>query len=81
MQYAASVRVQKHRRESIFYLQEPTKERIMEYFKYGNDRNEERRKRGQQPLPLAKPRRIIIYRDGVAENQFQEVRKLFLVLS
>jgi len=73
MRYGASVRVQKHRRESLVYLQDPVRERLVEYFSYGQMENEKRRKAGQPEKAELKPERLIILRDGVAEGQFQEV--------
>lgn len=73
MRYGASIRVQKHRREAIILLQDPVKERLIEYFSLGHPENEARIKQGLPSIMQDKPQRIIIYRDGVAEGQFQEV--------
>jgi len=60
-------------------LQEPVRERLFEYFQYPKQLNEARKQEGKPLLPLVKPERIIIYRDGVAEGQFQEVLNTELV--
>jgi len=70
MRYAASVRVQKHRRESIVagHLDQLVKERLMEYHK--SMMTENAKNKTSKPT---QPKRIVIFRDGVAEGQFQEV--------
>jgi len=73
MRYGASVRVQKHRREALVYLQDPVRERLVEYFTFNQNENEQRQKAGQSVKADLKPQRLIIFRDGVAEGQFQEV--------
>ncbi|KHJ42748.1 PAZ domain protein [Trichuris suis] len=58
-EYAASIRVQPNRRESILYLEDQYRERINAYGK----RNDKR------------PTRIILFRDGVSEGEFRQVTK------
>lgn len=60
MRYAASVKIQKHRRESIVYLVDVVRDRLVSYFTESK----------------VKPERILVFRDGVAEGQFQEVTQL-----
>ena len=55
--YGACVKVQKKCRESVVYLLDCVRERLVTFFK-------ETQK---------KPDRIIVYRDGVSEGQFMEV--------
>uniref|UniRef100_A0A915IL06 Uncharacterized protein n=1 Tax=Romanomermis culicivorax TaxID=13658 RepID=A0A915IL06_ROMCU len=57
MRYAASVKIQKHRREAIVYLVDVVRDRLVSFFTESK----------------VKPERILVYRDGVAEGQFQEV--------
>lgn len=56
--YSASVRVQEHRKEIIQDLSFMVKDLLMEFYK----------------STLFKPARIIFYRNGVSEGQFQQVR-------
>ncbi|CAE1331422.1 ELF2C [Acanthosepion pharaonis] len=55
--YSASVRVQQHRQDIIKELSHMVKDLLMEFYK----------------STLYKPARIIFYRDGVSEGQFQQV--------
>lgn len=55
--FAASVVIQKFRRESVVYMTKAVQERIFAFYKSTGKA----------------PRRIIVYRDGVAEGQFNEV--------
>lgn len=71
MRYGASVSIQKHRREPIVYLHDPVRERLTDYFNYQTTLAQ--KQQGKPPGPIQKPERIIIFRDGVAEGQFQEV--------
>lgn len=57
MRYAASIKVQKQRREALVYLSEPVTERLMYFYK----------------STKVKPNRIIVYRDGVSEGEFKTV--------
>ncbi|KFD57119.1 hypothetical protein M513_02004 [Trichuris suis] len=56
-EYAASIRVQPNRRESILYLEDEFRERIRA-FVYRSDK---------------RPSRIIMFRDGVSEGEFRQV--------
>uniref|UniRef100_A0A915IE63 Uncharacterized protein n=1 Tax=Romanomermis culicivorax TaxID=13658 RepID=A0A915IE63_ROMCU len=55
MRYAASIKVQKQRREHLVYLSEPVTERLMYFYK----------------ATKVKPKRIIVFRDGVSEGEFK----------
>ncbi|XP_029634731.1 protein argonaute-2-like [Octopus sinensis] len=55
--YSASVRVQEHRKEIIQELAIMVKELLMEFYK----------------CTMFKPARIVFYRNGVSEGQFQQV--------
>jgi eukaryotic translation initiation factor 2C len=55
--WGASMKVQRHRREHIVYMQTEAKERLMQFF----------------TLTKKKPERIIIFRDGVSEGQFMQI--------
>ena len=55
--YAATVRVQQHRQEVIQELSSMVKELLIQFYK----------------STRFKPQRIILYRDGVGEGQFQTV--------
>ncbi|PAV74327.1 hypothetical protein WR25_13833 isoform C [Diploscapter pachys] len=55
--YGANVKVQRKCRESIVYLLDAVRERLVAFFKNTG----------------MKPTRIIVYRDGVSEGQFAEV--------
>lgn len=57
MSYGANVRVQRKCRESVVYLLDSVRERLVQFYKTTNH----------------KPQRIIVYRDGVSEGQFIEV--------
>ena len=56
--YSATVRVQQHRQEIIQELASMVKELLIQFYK----------------STRFKPTRIIFYRDGVSEGQFQSVR-------
>ena len=58
MTYGANVKVQKKCRESVVYLLDAVRERLVQFYK----------------TTQQKPTRIIVYRDGVSEGQFMEVR-------
>lgn len=64
--YSASVRVQQHRQDIIKELSHMVKDLLMEFYK----------------STLYKPARIIFYRDGVSEGQFQQVsvNQIFFIL-
>ncbi|CAI5441807.1 unnamed protein product [Caenorhabditis angaria] len=55
--YGANVKVQKKCRESVVYLLDAIRERIIAFYRHTKQ----------------KPARIIVYRDGVSEGQFSEV--------
>ncbi|CAP29475.2 Protein CBR-TAG-76 [Caenorhabditis briggsae] len=55
--YGANVKVQKKCRESVVYLLDAIRERIITFYRHTKQ----------------KPARIIVYRDGVSEGQFSEV--------
>ena len=55
--YSASVRVQQHRQEIIAELAAMVRDLLIEFYK----------------STRFKPQRIIFYRDGVSEGQFQQV--------
>ena len=55
--YGANVKVQKKCNESVVYLLDAVRERLVAFYKHTK----------------AKPDRIIVYRDGVSEGQFMEV--------
>ncbi len=55
--YGANVKVQKKSRESVVYLIDAIRERLVHFYKVTQE----------------KPSRIIVYRDGVSEGQFMEV--------
>lgn len=55
--FAATIKVQKHRREALVYLVDVMRERLVAFY-------------NQTKM---KPTRIIVYRDGVAEGQFRQV--------
>lgn len=55
--YGANVKVQKKCRESVVYLLDAIRERIITFYRHTKQ----------------KPARIIVYRDGVSEGQFAEV--------
>lgn len=57
--YGANVKVQRKCRESVVYLMEAMRERIVRFYKSTKH----------------KPARIIVYRDGVSEGQFNEVNQ------
>jgi len=57
MKYGANVKVQKKCRESVVYLLDAVRERLVQFYK----------------ATQQKPSRIIVYRDGVSEGQFMEV--------
>ena len=57
MSYGANVKVQKKCRESVVYLLDAVRERLVHFYK----------------TTRQKPSRIIVYRDGVSEGQFMEV--------
>ncbi len=61
--YMASIKVQKKRREHVVYLSDAMQERLLNYY-YGTRQ---------------RPEHIIIFRGGVAEGQYQQVRIHFLV--
>lgn len=56
--YHADISVQKHRQEIIAEMKEMVKGLLREFYHTNNRR---------------KPERIVFYRDGVSEGQFQEV--------
>ncbi|KHJ44332.1 piwi domain protein [Trichuris suis] len=56
-EYAASIRVQPNRRESILYLEDEFRERIRAFVHRSDKR----------------PSRIIMFRDGVSEGEFRQV--------
>lgn len=58
--YCVSTKIQKERSESLVYLVDKVKERILAFYKSTKE----------------KPKRILVYRDGVSEGQFQMVRFL-----
>lgn len=60
--YSATVRVQQHRQEIIQELASMVKELLIQFYK----------------STRFKPTRIIFYRDGVSEGQFQSVREFFV---
>ncbi|CAJ0960664.1 unnamed protein product, partial [Mesorhabditis belari] len=55
--YGANVKVQRKCRESVVYLLDAVRERLVSFYKNTHQ----------------KPERIIVYRDGVSEGQFAEV--------
>lgn len=55
--FGASIKVQKHRREGVVYIADIIRERIYQFY---------------QTCGKA-PRRLIVYRDGVSDSQFNEV--------
>lgn len=55
--YGANVKVQRKCRESVVYLLDAVRERLVAFYKNTHQ----------------KPTRIIVYRDGVSEGQFAEV--------
>ncbi|KJH50570.1 piwi domain protein [Dictyocaulus viviparus] len=55
--YGANVKVQRKCRESVVYLLDAIRERLVSFYRNTNQ----------------KPTRIIVYRDGVSEGQFAEV--------
>jgi len=57
MRFAATIKVQKHRREALVYLVDVMRERLVSFYN----------------ATKIKPARIIVYRDGVAEGQFRQV--------
>ena len=57
--YSATVRVQNHRQEIIAELAVMVREMLIDFYK----------------STRFKPHRIIFYRDGVSEGQFQQVRQ------
>ena len=57
--YSATVRVQNHRQEIIAELAAMVREMLIDFYK----------------STRFKPHRIIFYRDGVSEGQFQQVRR------
>lgn len=59
--YCATVRVQQHRQEIIQDLAAMVRELLIQFYK----------------STRFKPTRIIFYRDGVSEGQFQQVVRLF----
>lgn len=59
MRFAATIKVQKHRREALVYLVDVMRERLVSFYN----------------TTKTKPARIIVYRDGVAEGQFKEVNR------
>lgn len=61
--YAASVRIQEHRQEIIQDLASMVKELLIQFYK----------------ATRFKPTRIIIYRDGVSEGQFNNVRSAAVI--
>lgn len=63
--YCATVRVQQHRQEIIQDLATMVRELLIQFYK----------------STRFKPTRIIFYRDGVSEGQFQQVGCLLLSLS
>ena len=56
--YSATVRIQQHRQEIISELASMVREMLINFYK----------------STRFKPHRIIFYRDGVSEGQFQQVR-------
>ena len=60
--YGANVKVQKKCRESVVYLLDAVRERLVHFYKQTG----------------RKPERIIVYRDGVSEGQFLEVGVLVI---
>jgi len=60
--YSATVRVQQHRQEIIQELASMVKELLIQFYK----------------STRFKPTRIIFYRDGVSEGQFQAVSRVSL---
>jgi len=56
--YSATVRVQSHRQELISELASMVREMLIQFYQ----------------STRFKPHRIIFYRDGVSEGQFQQVR-------
>ena len=63
--YSATVRVQQHRQEIIQELSSMVKELLIQFYK----------------STRFKPTRIIFYRDGVSEGQFNSVSGLVVVSS
>lgn len=63
--YCATVRVQQHRQEIIQDLATMVRELLIQFYK----------------STRFKPTRIIFYRDGVSEGQFQQVGRLVISLS
>ncbi|VDK26310.1 unnamed protein product [Anisakis simplex] len=55
--YGANVKIQRKCRESVVYLLDAVRERLVSFYKETH----------------LKPSRIIVYRDGVSEGQFAEV--------
>lgn len=55
--YEANIKIQRKCRESVVYLLDAVRERLVSFYKTTNQ----------------KPTRIIVYRDGVSEGQFAEV--------
>lgn len=55
--YGANVKVQRKCRESVVYLLDAIRERLVAFYK----------------ATAMKPQRILVYRDGVSEGQFAEV--------
>lgn len=55
--FAASIMVQKHRREAVVYLTDAIQRRVEAFYTHTQ----------------RKPERILVFRDGVAEGQFEEV--------
>ncbi|KAF9460917.1 argonaute-like protein [Collybia nuda] len=71
--YIATTRVQTSRQEMIDDLQEMCKHLLSEYMGY-------RRAMEKKSPTEAAPKRIIFYRDGVSEGQFEQVLRLELPL-
>lgn len=63
--YSASVRVQEHRKEIIQELAIMVKELLMEFYK----------------CTMFKPARIVFYRNGVSEGQFQQVNSFIVYIN
>lgn len=55
--YGANIKIQRKCRESVVYLLDAIRERLVCFYKTTHQ----------------KPTRIIVYRDGVSEGQFSEV--------
>lgn len=55
--YGANIKIQRKCRESVVYLLDAVRERLVSFYKTTHQ----------------KPIRIIVYRDGVSEGQFSEV--------